>query len=92
MSSRVPPSVAALAACCIATGLSPGNAAAGPEIIGQPGGEDIVTVRVGEAEESRQDLPICPGISGNTAGAQGSSMLRVVIPPGARAKAHEPQL
>ncbi len=88
MPSRVPPSVAAIAACSLAAGLSPGDAAAGPEIIGQPGGEDIVTVRVGEAEESRQELPIFPGISGNTAGTQGISMLRVVIPPGAHAKAH----
>lgn len=88
MSTRVPPPVAAIAACCLATGLAPGSATAGPEIIGQPGGEDIVTVRIGEAETSLQELPIFPGISGNTAGAQGISMLRVVIPPGAQAKAH----
>ena len=88
MSARVPPSVAAIAACCIATGLSPSNAAEGPEIIGEPGGDDIVTVRVQEAIDSRQALPIFSGISGNTAGSQGISMLRVVIPPGGRAKAH----
>lgn len=88
MSARVPPSVAAIAACCLATGVSPSTAAAGPEIIGEPGGEDIVTVRVQDAIDSRQELPIFPGISGNTAGSQGISMLRVVIPPGGRAKAH----
>lgn len=88
MPPRVSPSVAAIAACCLATGLSSGSATAEPEIIGQPGGEDVVTVRVGKAEDSRQELPIFPGISGSTAGSQGISMLRVVIPPGARAKAH----
>ena len=70
-------------------GLAPLPAMAGePEIIGEADGTDIVTVRVGEAESSRQDLPIFPGISGKTAGATGISMLRVVIPPGAKAKAH----
>ncbi len=49
---------------------------------------DIVTVRPDEAESSKQGLPIFPGISGKTAGATGISMLRVVIPPGAAAKAH----
>ena len=49
---------------------------------------DIVTVRPDVAESSKQGLPIFPGISGKTAGAKGISMLRVVIPPGAAAKAH----
>ena len=40
------------------------------------------------AESSKQGVPIFPGISGKTAGSKGISMLRVVIPPGAAAKAH----
>ena len=59
-----------------------------PRILGERNGQDIVTVRIGAAENSRQALPIFPGISGKTAGATGLSMLRVVIPPGAKAKAH----
>jgi len=50
--------------------------------------QDIVTVRPDAAEGSKQGLPIFPGISEKTAGSKGISMLRVVIPPGAAAKAH----
>ncbi len=68
--------------------LSQPSRAEEAQIIGEPNGKDIVTVRVGAAVSSRQDLPIFPGISGKTAGATGLSMLRVVIPPGGKAKAH----
>jgi len=57
-------------------------------IIGQKDGKDIVTVRVGEATQSKQSLPIFPGISTKTAGAKGLSLLKVVIPPGGKAEAH----
>ncbi len=81
-------SFAALAAFSIASCFALSSLAEEPQIIGEPNGQDIVTVRVGTAESSRQALPIFPGISGKTAGATGLSMLRVVIPPGAKAKAH----
>ena len=73
-----------LAAC----GLLLAQASAGPTIIGERDGKDIVTVRGVETTESKQSLPIFPGISGKTAGAKGLSLLRVVIPPGGSAKAH----
>lgn len=57
-------------------------------IIGNKDGKDIVTVRVGEASQSKQALPIFPGISTKTAGAKGLSLLKVVIPPGGKAQAH----
>jgi uncharacterized RmlC-like cupin family protein len=38
--------------------------------------------------DSKQALPIFPGISGKTAGAKGLSLLKVVIPPRGSAKAH----
>ena len=73
-----------LAAC----GLLLANASAEPMVIGERDGKDIVTVRGIETTESKQSLPIFPGISGKTAGAKGLSLLRVVIPPGGAAKAH----
>ena len=42
----------------------------------------------GRIAESKQDLPIFPGISGKTAGAKGLSLLKVVIPAGGSAKPH----
>jgi len=57
-------------------------------IIGERDGKDIVTVRTPEAAQSKQALPIFPGISGKTAGAKSLSLLKVVIPPGGSAKAH----
>jgi uncharacterized RmlC-like cupin family protein len=45
-------------------------------------------VRVTEATQSQQALPIFPGISGKTAGAKNLSLLKVVIPPGGSAEAH----
>jgi len=73
-----------LAAC----GLLLASASAEQTIIGERDGKDIVTVRGVETTESKQSLPIFPGISGKTAGAKGLSLLRVVIPPGGSAKAH----
>ena len=46
-------------------------AASETSIIGNKDGKDIVTVRVGEASQSKQALPIFPGISTKTAGAKG---------------------
>ncbi len=66
----------------------PSPATADPTILGNKDGEDIVTVRGIEAAQSKQKLPIFPGISGETAGATGLSLLKVVIPPGASAEAH----
>ena len=63
-------------------------AAADEIIIGERDGKDIVTVRVTEAIQSKQALPVFPGISVNTAGAKGLSLLKVVIPPGSSAEAH----
>ena len=56
------------------------------QIIGAKDGTDIVTVRNAEETGSKQALPTFPGISGMTAGAKHLS--KVVIPPGATAKAH----
>lgn len=63
-------------------------ASAEQAIIGNKDGKDIVTVRVTEAEQSKQALPIFTGISGNTAGAKHLTLLKVVIPPGGKAEAH----
>jgi uncharacterized RmlC-like cupin family protein len=57
-------------------------------ILGERDGKSIVTVRVTEATQSKQALPIFPGISGKTAGAKSLSLLKVVIPPGGSAEAH----
>jgi uncharacterized RmlC-like cupin family protein len=57
-------------------------------IIGEKNGKDIVTVRVTEAAQSKQALPIFTGISGNTAGAKHLTLLKVVIPPGRSAEPH----
>jgi uncharacterized RmlC-like cupin family protein len=56
--------------------------------LGERDGKSIVTVRVTEATQSKQALPIFPGISGKTAGAKSLSLLKVVIPPGGSAEAH----
>jgi uncharacterized RmlC-like cupin family protein len=59
-----------------------------PIIIGEPDGKDLVTVRAGEATQSKQGLPNFVGISGKTAGAKHLTLLKVVIPPGRSAEAH----
>ena len=50
-------------------------ACAEPNIIGTADGTDVVTVRGVWIGESKQELPIFPGISGKTAGAKGLSLL-----------------
>lgn len=72
-----------LAGLLAATPLASAN-----EIIGNKDYKDVVTVRVATAEASKQQLPVFPGISGNTAGSRHLTLLRVVIPPGASAQAH----
>jgi uncharacterized RmlC-like cupin family protein len=74
----------ALAAC----GAVLAQASAEPTIIGERDYQDIVIVRGVGTVDSKQALPIFPGISGKTAGAKGLSLLKVVIPPGRSAKAH----
>jgi uncharacterized RmlC-like cupin family protein len=69
-------------------GLLWSAAAAEDTIIGEKNGQDVVTVRVTDAVQSKQALPIFPGISGNTAGAKGLSLLKVVIPPKGSAEPH----
>ena len=71
-----------------AGGLLLTPAAADQTILGERNGKDIVTVRVTEATQSKQGLPIFTGISANTAGAKGLSLVKVVIPPGGSAEAH----
>lgn len=71
-----------------AFGLLLAPAAADQIIIGERNGKDVVTVRVTEAIQSKQQLPIFIGISANSAGAKGLSLLKVVIPPGSSAEAH----
>ena len=72
----------------IALGLLLAPAAADQIIIGERDGKDIVTVRATEATQSKQALTIFAGISANTAGAKGLSLLKVIIPPGGSAEAH----
>lgn len=48
----------------------------------------VTRIRTEKEIMTRQKLPYYVGISKDTAGAQGISMNRVVIPPGATAKAH----
>jgi uncharacterized RmlC-like cupin family protein len=74
----------ALAAC----GAVLAQASAEPTIIGERDYQDIVIVRGVGTVDSKQALPIFPGISGKTTGAQGLSLLKVVIPPRGAAKAH----
>lgn len=71
-----------------ALGLLLVPASVGPTIIGERDGKDVVTVRPGEATQSKQGLPNFVGISGATAGAKHLSLLKVVIPPGGSAEAH----
>lgn len=79
--------IASLLGSCVAVSSTPW-AVAEPQIIGERDGSEIVTVRGVDQTGSKQELPIFPGISDKTAGATGLSLLKVVIPPGATAKAH----
>jgi uncharacterized RmlC-like cupin family protein len=74
----------ALAGC----GAVLAQASAEPTIIGERDYQDIVIVRGVGTVDSKQALPIFPGISGKTAGAKGLSLLKVVIPPRGSAKPH----
>jgi uncharacterized RmlC-like cupin family protein len=49
---------------------------------------EIVVIRPDASISSKQGLPVFQGISGQNAGATSISMNRVVIPPGAAARAH----
>jgi len=70
-------------------GLLLAPAAADQIIIGERDGKDIVTVRSTEATQSKQALTIFTGISANTAGATGLSLLKVIISPGGSAEANK---
>lgn len=58
------------------------------EVIGNPAGGGIVTVRPVKESATRQGLRQFVGISGANSGARGLSMNEVIIPPGGRAQAH----
>jgi uncharacterized RmlC-like cupin family protein len=73
-----------VAACSLLFGPAHGETT----ITGERDYQDIVTVHVTESTQSKQALPIFPGISGKTAGAKGLSLLKVVIPPGGSAEPH----
>ncbi len=77
-----------LALALVSAVVFAGAAGAGQEIIGAKDGKDVVTVRNADETGSKQALPIFPGISGKTAGAKHLSLLKVVLPAGATAKAH----
>ena len=68
-----------------AMGLLLVAAKAEPTIIGERDGKDVVTVRAGEATQSKQGLPNFVGISGATAApsisACSRSSFRLVVPP-----------
>jgi uncharacterized RmlC-like cupin family protein len=73
-----------VAACSLLFGQAIGETT----ITGERDYKDIVTVRATETTQSKQALPIFPGISGKTAGAKGLSLLKVVIPPAGSAEPH----
>ncbi len=58
------------------------------EVIGKPGGGGVVTIRPSASTLSKQQLQQFVGVSGANSGARGLSLNRVVIPPGASARAH----
>jgi uncharacterized RmlC-like cupin family protein len=69
--------------------LLPVGAGAQPLFAGDSTEEaEIVVIRPDASISSKQGLPVFQGISGKNAGAKGISMNRVVIPPGAAARAH----
>lgn len=77
-----------IAPAVLLTALQPLRADQAVQVIGQPNGRDIVTVRPLTASPTRQGLRQFVGISGANSGARGLSLNRVVIPPGARAEPH----
>ncbi|WP_255105951.1 MULTISPECIES: cupin domain-containing protein [unclassified Synechococcus] len=58
------------------------------EVIGRPGDGGIITVRPAKQHDSRQGLGRFVGISGANSGARTLSLNRIVIPAGAKARAH----
>ena len=72
----------------LSTVLLPLRVNADSQVIGKPGAGDIVTIRPSTSNVSKQQLQQFVGISGANSGAKGLSLNRVVIPPGASAKAH----
>ena len=58
------------------------------EVIGRPGDGGVITVRPATQHDSRQGLGRFVGISGANSGARTLSLNRIVIPPGAKARAH----
>lgn len=68
--------------------LLAGGAAPAIEVIGNPAGAGLVTVRPRSSSATRQGLRQFVGISGANSGARGLSMNEVIIPPGGRAQAH----
>ena len=80
--------VAALFSPLLSTVLLPLRVNADSQVIGKPGAGDIVTIRPSTSNVSKQQLQQFVGISGANSGAKGLSLNRVVIPPGASAKAH----
>lgn len=77
-----------LAGIAVAAIMTGSPVLAEQQIIGARDGTHIVTIRNAQKTGSKQALSIFTGISGKTAGAKHLSMLKVVIPPGATAKAH----
>jgi len=63
-------------------------AAAADTVLGKPGDGGIITVRPSASMFSKQKLQQFVGISGANSGAKGLFLNRVVIPPGATARAH----
>ncbi len=58
------------------------------EVLGKPGDGGVVTIRPSASTLSKQKLQQFVGISGANSGARGLSLNRIVIPPGASARAH----
>ena len=85
MSTTPSPRIRLLAAAAViaAAGLVPDRPQAG-----EATGDEIVTVRAGAVEATKQGLPRFHGISGTTAGTRALSLHKVRIPPGGSAKAH----
>ena len=78
----------ALALVCGLGLLAQASPARTDEVIGRPGDGGVITVRPATQLGSRQGLGRFVGISGANSGARTLSLNRVVIPPGAKARAH----
>ncbi|HYP04483.1 MAG TPA: cupin domain-containing protein, partial [Cyanobium sp.] len=58
------------------------------QVIGGPGGGDVLRIRPETGSDKQQKAGEFVGIFGSNSGARGLSLRRLVIPPGGRAKAH----